>query len=29
MEKEGLITRDQALLRIAPDDLEQMLYPVW
>ncbi|BAO43637.1 pyruvate, phosphate dikinase [Thiolapillus brandeum] len=27
MEKEGLISRDQALLRIAPDDLEQMLYP--
>jgi len=27
MEREGLITRDQALLRIAPDDLEQMLYP--
>ena len=27
MEKEGLIDRDQALLRIAPDDLEQMLYP--
>ena len=27
MEKEGLIGRDQALLRIAPDHLEQMLYP--
>ena len=27
MEKEGLISRYQALLRIAPDDLEQMLYP--
>jgi pyruvate,orthophosphate dikinase len=27
MEKEGLISRDQALLRIAPDHLEQMLYP--
>ncbi len=27
MEKEGLINRDQALLRIAPEDLEQMLYP--
>ncbi len=27
MEREGLITRDQSLLRIAPDDLEQMLYP--
>lgn len=27
MEREGLISREQALLRIAPDDLEQMLYP--
>ncbi|WP_456380356.1 pyruvate, phosphate dikinase [Thiolapillus sp.] len=27
MEREGLVTRDQSLLRIAPDDLEQMLYP--
>ena len=27
MEKEGLITRDQALLRIDPQHLEQMLYP--
>ncbi len=27
MEKEGLISRYQALLRIVPDDLEQMLYP--
>jgi pyruvate,orthophosphate dikinase len=27
MEKEGLITREQALLRIAPQHLEQMLYP--
>ncbi|HEX5363278.1 MAG TPA: pyruvate, phosphate dikinase, partial [Gallionella sp.] len=27
MEKEGLITRRQALLRIAPDSLAQMLFP--
>ena len=27
MEKEGLISRDQALLRIDPQHLEQMLYP--
>jgi pyruvate,orthophosphate dikinase len=27
MEKEGLITREQALLRIDPQHLEQMLYP--
>jgi pyruvate,orthophosphate dikinase len=27
MEREGLIDRKQALLRIAPNDLEQMLYP--
>ncbi len=27
MEREGLIDRNQALLRIAPNDLEQMLYP--
>lgn len=27
MEREGLITKEQALLRIAPDSLEQMLFP--
>ncbi|MBK1701301.1 pyruvate, phosphate dikinase [Thiococcus pfennigii] len=27
MEREGLITKEQALLRIAPDLLEQMLFP--
>lgn len=27
MEKEGLITKDQALLRIKPDGLEQLLHP--
>ncbi len=27
MEKEGLISREQALLRIKPQDLEQMLFP--
>jgi pyruvate,orthophosphate dikinase len=27
MEREGLITKDEALLRIAPDSLEQMLFP--
>lgn len=27
MEREGLITKDEALLRIDPEHLEQMLYP--
>ncbi|MGQ9659838.1 MAG: pyruvate, phosphate dikinase [Thermochromatium sp.] len=27
MEREGLITKEQALLRIAPESLEQMLFP--
>ncbi len=27
MEKEGLITRKQALMRVEPENLEQMLYP--
>lgn len=29
MEKEGLISREQALLRIRPELLEQMLFPAW